>query len=249
MTRQLDGKVGLVTGASSGIGRATAIAFARSGAKVIAASRRVIEGEETVRYIQEAGGEAIFIKTDVSKETEMEMLVNKTIDTYGRLDCAFNNAGIATFSPLCDMSEEDWDYMIDVNLKGVWLSLKYEIRAMLKQGVGTIVNMASIGGIVGCAGYTSYCASKGGVIALTRAAALEYAQFGLRINVVSPAFIETNMLATVPADMLPQIKARHPIGRVGKPEEVAEAVVWLCSDAASFVTGHNMMIDGGYTVQ
>jgi NAD(P)-dependent dehydrogenase (short-subunit alcohol dehydrogenase family) len=249
MTGQLGGKVGLVTGASSGIGRATAIAFARAGAKVMVASRRVTEGEETVRRIQEAGREAIFVKTDVSKAVEVEALVNKTVDTYGRLDCAFNNAGIPASSPLTDMPEEDWDRVLDVNLKGTWLCLKYEIRAMLKQGGGAIVNVASIGGVVGFAGYASYCASKGGVIALTRAAAMEYAKSGIRINAVSPGAIETDMLATIPAHLLAQITAMHPIGRSGKPEEVAEAVVWLCSDAASFVMGHNMMIDGGYTVQ
>lgn len=249
MTGQLDGKVAVVTGASSGIGQATAIAFARVGAKVVAASRRIAEGEETVRRIQEAGGSAIFVKADVSKAAEVEALVNKTVDTYGRLDCAFNNAGIAAISPLTDMSEEDWDRVLDVNLKGTWLSLKYEIPAMLKQGGGAIVNVASVGGVVGFAGYTTYCASKGGVIALTRAAAMEYAKSGIRINVVTPGAIETDMLASIPADLLAQIPAGHPIGRIGKPEDVAEAVVWLCSDAASFVMGHNMVIDGGYTAQ
>ncbi len=249
MLSQLYGKVALVTGASSGIGRATALAFARAGAKIVAASRRIAEGEETVRQIQEAGGEAIFVKTDVSKAAEVETLVNKTVDIYGRLDCAFNNAGIPLIGLLTDVLEEDWDRVIDVNLKGTWLCLKYEIGAMLKLGGGAIVNVASMGAVVGFAGYTSYCASKGGVIALTQAAAMEYAKSGIRINVVSPGAIETEMLATIPAPQLAQIIAMHPIGRSGKPKEVAEAVVWLCSDAASFVTGHNMMIDGGYTAQ
>lgn len=250
MISQLYGKVALVTGASSGIGRATALAFARAGAKVVAASRRIAEGEETVHRIQEAGGEAIFVKTDVSKAAEVEVLVNKTVNTFGHLDCAFNNAAIAPCSPLIDMLEEDWSRVIDVNLKGTWLCLKYEIRAMLKQaGCGAIVNVASVGGVVGVAGYATYSATKGGVIALTRAAAIEYAKSSIRINVVSPGAIDTDLLATVPADILAQIPKMHPIGRIGKPEEVAEAVVWLCSDAASFVTGHNMMIDGGYTVQ
>ncbi len=249
MTGQLDGKVALVTGASSGIGQATALAFARVGAKVVAASRRRAEGEETVRRIQEAGGEAIFVKTDVSKAAEVEALVNKTMYTYGRLDCACNNAGIPASGPLTDMSEEDWDRVFDVNLKGTWLSLKYEIPAMLEQGGGAIVNVASGAGVVGFAGYASYCATKGGVIALTRAAAMEYAKSGIRINVVSPGAIETDMMATLPPDILAKITAGHPIGHIGKPEEVAEAVVWLCSDSASFVVGHNMMIDGGYTAQ
>jgi len=249
MITSLYGKVALVTGASSGIGRATAIAFARAGAKVVAASRRAIEGEETVRLIQEAGGEAIFVKTDVSKAAEVEMLVDKTIYTYGGLDYACNNAGIAAFSPLTEISEEEWNHMFDVNLKGTWLCLKYEIRAMLKQGCGAIVNMASVGGVVGAVGGSTYCATKGGVIALTRAAAIEYAKSGIRVNVVSPGSIETDMLSNVPTDLLAQVTVAHPIGRIGKPEEVAESVVWLCSDAASFLTGHNMIIDGGYTVQ
>ncbi|ARV57286.1 short chain dehydrogenase [Nostocales cyanobacterium HT-58-2] len=250
MISQLYGKVALVTGASSGIGRATAIAFARAGAKVVAASRRSVEGEETVRRILEVGGEAIFIKTDVSNASEVEALVNKTVDMYGRLDCACNNAGIGgTSSLITDMSEEDWDSLVDVNLKGTWLCLKYELRAMLKQGCGAIVNVASVSGVVGFAGCAAYAATKGGIIALTRAAAIEYAKSGIRINVVSPGAIETNILATLPAELIAQIPAAHPVGRIGKPEEIAESMVWLCSDAASFVTGHNMMIDGGYTAQ
>ncbi len=249
MISQLYGKVALVTGASSGIGRATAIAFARAGAKVVAASRRIAEGEETVRRILEVGGEAIFIKTDVSNAAEVEALINKTVDIYGHLDCACNNAGIPASGPLTDMSEEDWDRVLNVNLKGTWLSLKYEIPAMLKQAGGAIVNVASGAGVVGFANYASYCASKGGVIALTRAAAMEYAKSGIRMNVVSPGAIETDMLATLPLEILAQITVGHPIGRIGKPEEIAEAVVWLCSDSASFVIGHNMMIDGGYTAQ
>jgi NAD(P)-dependent dehydrogenase (short-subunit alcohol dehydrogenase family) len=249
MIGQFYGKVALVTGASSGIGRATAIAFARAGAKVVVASRRIANSEETVHRIHELGGEAIFVKTDVSKAAEVEVLVNKTIDYYDRLDYACNNAGISASSPLIDISEEDWDHMLDVNLKGTWLCLKYEIKAMLKQGGGAIVNVASIGSVIGCAGLSSYCASKGGVIALTRTAALEYAQSGIRINAVSPGCVETDILTTIPKDILPQVKAMHPIGRIGKAEEVAEAVLWLCSNAASFVMGHNMIIDGAYTAQ
>ncbi|MEH2260679.1 SDR family oxidoreductase [Nostoc sp.] len=249
MTGQFDGKVALVTGASSGIGRATAIAFARVGAKVVAASRRIAEGEETVRCIQEAGGEAIFVKTDVSRAAEVEALVNKTVDTYGRLDCACNNAGRAIFKPLIEMPEEEWNQMFDVNLKGMWFCLKYEISTMLKQEGGAIVNVASVGGVIGAAGTAAYSATKGGVIALTRAAAIEYAKSGIRLNIISPGSIQTDMLETVPTDLLAQVAAGHPVGRIGKPEEVAEAVLWLCSDVASFVTGHNMIIDGGYTAQ
>ncbi len=249
MTVQFDGKVALVTGASSGIGRATAIAFAHAGAKVVLASRRIVEGEETARGIQEIGGEAIFVKTDVSKAAEVETLVNKTLEVYGRLDYACNNAGIPAAGPLTDLSEEDWDKVFNVNLKGTWLCLKYEIKAMLKQGCGAIINVASVGGVVGVAGYASYSATKGGIIALTRSAAMEYAKSGIRINVVSPGAIDTNMLATIPSDLFAHLPSVHPIGRIGKPEEVAEAVIWLCSDAASFVIGHNMLIDGGYTAQ
>jgi NAD(P)-dependent dehydrogenase (short-subunit alcohol dehydrogenase family) len=249
MTSQLNGKVALVTGASSGIGQATAIAFAQHGAKVVAASRRCIEGEETVRRIKDAGGEAIFIRTDVSKAIEVEALVNKIVDIYGRLDCACNNAGVAAFSPLTEMSVEDCNHIFDVNLKGTWLCLKYEIQAMLPQGRGTIVNIASIAGVIGTPGGSIYCASKAGVIALTRAAAVEYAKSGIRINAVSPGSIETDMLYNVPKDLLAQVTAAHPVGRIGKPEEVAAGVIWLCSEGASFITGHNMIIDGGYTVQ
>jgi NAD(P)-dependent dehydrogenase (short-subunit alcohol dehydrogenase family) len=249
MIGQFHGKVALVTGASSGIGRATAIAFARAGAKVVVASRRITNGEETVHCIHKLGGEAIFVKTDVSKAAEVEVLVNKTIDYYDRLDYACNNAGIPASSPLIDISEEDWNRVLDVNLKGTWLCLKYQIKAMLKQGSGAIVNIASMAAVVGIAGCSSYGASKGGVIALTRAAAMEYAKSRIRINVVSPGAIETDMLATLPKDRLAQVEAGHAIGRIGKPEEVAEAVLWLCSDAASFVMGHNMIIDGGYTAR
>ncbi len=251
MTGQLDGKVALVTGASSGIGRASAIAFASAGAKVVVASRRLAESEETVRLIKETGGEAIFVKTDVSNAAEVEALVNKTVKTYGRLDCACNNAGIGGKPGLItdDISEEDWDRLVNVNLKGTWLCLKYEIRAMLKQNSGAIVNVASIAGVVGIANIANYSATKGGVIALTRALAMDYAKEGIRINVVSPGFIETDMLTALSRDALAQLKAMHPIGRIGKPEEVAETIVWLCSEATSFITGHNMIIDGGYTAQ
>ncbi|MEH1835757.1 MAG: SDR family oxidoreductase [Nostoc sp.] len=251
MTGQFEGKVALVTGASSGIGRATAIAFASAGSKVVVASRRLAESEETVRLIKETGGEAIFVKTDVSNAAEVEALVNKTVKTYGRLDCACNNAGIGGNPGLItdDMSEEDWDRLVNVNFKGTWLCLKYEIRAMLKQNSGAIVNVASVGAVVGVPGYAIYSATKGAVITLTRTAAIEYAKSGIRVNVVSPGATETDMLASLPVDLIAQLPTAHPIGRIGKPEEIAKTVVWLCSDATSFITGHNMMIDGGYTAQ
>ncbi|MEG4577063.1 SDR family oxidoreductase [Microcoleus sp. N3A4] len=248
-SREFEGKVALVTGGSSGIGKATAFAFAWAGANVVVASRRVAEGQQTVHEICERGGDAIFVKTDVSKATEVEALVNKTMDVYGRLDCAFNNAGVTMIASLTDSSETEWDDIVNVNLKGTWLCLKYEIPVMLKQSGGAIVNMASIAGIVGTAGISIYSASKGGVTALSKAAAIEYANSGIRINTVSPAIIKTGILDNLPIDRLAPLEAGHPIGRIGQPEEVANAVTWLCSEKASFVTGHNMVIDGGYTAQ
>ncbi|NER08871.1 MAG: SDR family oxidoreductase [Okeania sp. SIO3C4] len=248
-SRELSGKVALVTGASSGIGKATALAFAQAGAKVIVASRRVTEGQQTVRQICEGAGEAFFIKTDVSKAIEVEALLNKTVEIYGRLDFACNNAGVGIVSPLTECSEADWDYIINVNLKGIWLCLKYQIPIMLKLGCGSIVNMSSMCGIVGTAGSSIYSASKGGIVALTKEAAIEYAKSGIRINSVSPGAIKTDIQNNLPTDILSEIVAAHPIGRIGKPEEVADAVLWLCSEKASFITGHNLMIDGGYTAQ
>ncbi|NQE35808.1 SDR family oxidoreductase [Microcoleus asticus] len=248
-TSELKGKVALVTGGSSGIGKATAFAFARAGAKVVVASRRIAEGEETVHQICERGGDAIFITTDVSKATEVEALIDKTVGLFGRLDYACNNAGVVKFGSLTEHSEADWSNIIDVNLKGLWLCLKYEILAMLKHGGGAIVNIASGAGLVGGVGHAIYSASKGGAISLTRAAALEYAKSGVRINAISPGPVKTNMLDSLPTELVAQLEVEQPIGRIGKPEEIGDAVVWLCSDKASFVTGHNLVIDGGYTIQ
>lgn len=249
MTERLDGKVALVTGGSSGIGRAIAIAFAQKGAKVVVVARRTQEGEETVRLAKEAGGEALFVQTDVTKAAEVEALVNKTLETYGRLDCAFNNAGSATANSITQMSEQDWDFDIAVNLKAVWLCMKYEIPAILKSGAGSIVNMASQGALLGVPNYASYTAAKGGVTALSRTAAMEYAQQKIRVNSVSPGIIKTDIWNNTPPGMLEELSASIPIQRLGEAEDVAQAVVWLCSDAASFITGQNLVIDGGYTVQ
>ncbi|OCR00278.1 short chain dehydrogenase [Oscillatoriales cyanobacterium USR001] len=248
-SREFDGKVALVTGGSSGIGKATALAFAHAGANVVIAGRRVAEGEQTVHEICERGGDAIFVKTDVSKESDVEGLINKTIEFYGRLDYACNNAGTFIMGRLFELSEEDWDRTINANLKGIWLSLKYQIPIMLQQRGGVIVNMASMSAIIGNPGVSIYSASKGGVIALTQSAAIEYATFGIRINAISPGVINTPMVNDIPTPLLTDIQSKHPIGRLGKPEEIADAVVWLCSDKASFVTGHNLVIDGGYTAQ
>jgi NAD(P)-dependent dehydrogenase (short-subunit alcohol dehydrogenase family) len=250
MTTELQGKVGLVTGGTSGIGRDTAVLFAKAGAKVVVAGRREKEGNETIELIRAAGGDGLFVKTDVSKASEVDTLVKKMVEKFGRLDVAFNNAGIeGVWTSIINESEEDWDRTFDINLKGVWLCLKYEIRQMRKQGGGgAIVNMASVAGLIGLAGAAAYCASKHGVIGLTKSVALETARTGIRINAVCPAVVETPM-----ADRLysaPQVNkyvlGLHPIGRFGKPMEIAEAVVWMCSDRASFMTGQSLVLDGGF---
>jgi NAD(P)-dependent dehydrogenase (short-subunit alcohol dehydrogenase family) len=250
MANDLDGKIGLVTGGTSGIGRDTAILFATSGAKVVLSGRREKEGEETVALIRDAGGDGVFVKADVSKAADVEALIRKVVERFGRLDIAFNNAGIeGVWVPVVRQSEEDWDRTIAINLKGVWLCLKYEIRQMLIQsGGGAIVNMASVTGLTGSAGAAAYSASKHGVIGLTKSAALENAKSGVRINAVCPAVIETSM-----ADRLfsaPKVNEYvlgcHPIGRFGRPSEIAEAVLWMCSDRASFMTGQSLVLDGGF---
>lgn len=248
----LIGKVAIVTGGSSGIGKATAIAFAREGAKVVVASRREKEGQETVKQVQSAGSEGFFIKTDVSKETDVSAMVEKTIATYGHLDYAFNNAGIEQIpTPLVEQTEETFDQVMDINVKGVWLCMKHQIPQMLVSGGGAIVNMSSIAGIIGAPGLPIYVASKHAVLGLTKSVALEYAKEGIRINAVCPGMIETDLLdrAFANQEVKERLIAMHPIGRVGKPEEIAEAVVWLCSDKASFVTGQSLPLDGGYVTQ
>jgi NAD(P)-dependent dehydrogenase (short-subunit alcohol dehydrogenase family) len=246
----------LVTGGGSGIGRATALAFSRKGAKIIVADIALEGGEETVRQIKGIGGEGSFIKTNVSKAREVEALISKTVDIYGRLDWAHNNAGFGgDLVRTADYSEETWDRVMDINLKAVWLCMKYEILQMLQQGSGAIVNTSSIAGIGGMplgARNPAYIASKHGVVGLTKVAALEYAPQGIRINVVCPGFINTPMVARgfpTPESLAPVMRELEPVTRLGTPEEVAEAVVWLCSDAASFVTGHTMVVDGGFTAK
>jgi NAD(P)-dependent dehydrogenase (short-subunit alcohol dehydrogenase family) len=247
------GKVALVTGGGSGIGRASALALAREGAKVVISDIVVAGGEETVRMVKTAGGEATFVQADVSKPADVEALVNKVVEVYGRLDCAFNNAGIeGQLQQTVECSEENWDRTIAINLKGVWLCMKYEIPVMLKQGGGAIVNTASVAGLVGFRGLPAYVASKHGVVGLTKTAALEYAKSGIRVNAVCPGVIHTPMVERLFREQ-PQwgeaVQALEPVARMGKPEEVAEAVVWLCSDAASFVTGLAMAVDGGMVAQ
>ena len=255
MAGRMEGKVALVTGGASGIGRATALTFAREGAKLIIADMHEEGGHQTVHMITENGGEATFVQVDVSNATAVAAMISKAVETYGRVDCAHNNAGIGSRprAPLHECTEETWDRVLAINLKGVWLCMKYEIVQMLKQGSGTIVNTASIMGLVGSwSGTAAYNASKHGVVGLTKTAALEYATSGIRVNAVCPGYIQTPLIAealTSNPALEPQIVARHPVGRMGQPEEIAEAVVWLCSDAASFVTGHTMTVDGGYVAQ
>lgn len=253
MMKQLEGKVALVTGAASGIGRAAACAFAREGAKVVLADIAAEGGEETLHMIKAAGGEATFVPTDVAQAAEVAALISTAVEIYGRLDCAFNNAGIeGAQATTADCTEENWDRVISINLKGVWLGMKYEISEMLKQGSGAIVNMASVAGVVGFQGIPAYVASKHGIVGLTKTAALEYATAGIRINAVCPGVIHTPMVERFirgAPEAEAQFTAMEPVGRMGEPEEIAEAVVWLCSDAASFVTGHPMVVDGGLTAQ
>jgi NAD(P)-dependent dehydrogenase (short-subunit alcohol dehydrogenase family) len=250
MSTELKGKVGIVTGGTSGIGKEAAVLFAKAGAKVVVAGRREVEGKGTIDLIRSAGGDGLFVKTDVARAEDVHALVRKTVEKYGRVDIAFNNAGIeGSMSPIVEQSEEDWDRTIDINLKGVWLCLKYEIQQMLKQGSGgAIVNMASVAGFIGSTGFATYSASKHGVLGLTKSAALETARSGIRVNAVCPAVIATPMgerLFSAP-EIEKYMIGLHPIGRFGKPMEIAEAVVWMCSERASFMTGQSLALDGGF---
>ncbi|MFZ4816171.1 MAG: SDR family oxidoreductase [Phototrophicaceae bacterium] len=248
----LSGKVVVVTGGASGIGLATAQAFAAVGTKVVIAD--VEDGATAVADIQSKGGEAVFVKTDVSKSVEVQLMVKTAVETYGQLDFAVNNAGIGGASATTgDYSEDDWNRVINVNLTGVWLCLKYELAQMTHQGGGVIVNMASILGWVGFANAPAYVAAKHGVLGLTKTAALEYATQNIRINAVCPGFIATPLLGnagiTEGSEMYNAVANLHPMKRMGKPEEVADLVLWLCSEGASFVTGSAYLVDGGYVAQ
>jgi NAD(P)-dependent dehydrogenase (short-subunit alcohol dehydrogenase family) len=250
MSGSLDGKVGLITGAGSGIGRAAALIFAREGARTALSDVDVAAGEESARMVKAAGGEAVFVKADVSRAAEVEAMVARTVEAYGRLDCAFNNAGIeGERAKTAQCTEENWARVIAINLTGVWLCLKYEIAQMLKQGSGgAIVNAGSIASLIGGASMPAYSASKGGVLQLTRSAALEYARKGIRVNCTCPGGVRTPMLDRLfGAERVAGSDLGTPIGRLGSPEEIAQAVAWLCSDAASFVTGVAFPIDGGVT--
>jgi NAD(P)-dependent dehydrogenase (short-subunit alcohol dehydrogenase family) len=241
--------VALVTGAGSGIGRASALALARAGARVVASDIVTEGGEETVALLRAEGGEATFVAADVSRTADVDALVRQAVERFGRLDCAHNNAGVLGERALTgEGTESEWDRTLAINLKGVWLCMRAELREMVRQGAGAIVNTASIAGLVGLANRPAYVASKHGVVGLTKAAALEYATAGIRINAVCPGYVRTPLLepalAAIP-ELEAQITAMEPIGRLGSPEEVAQAVAWLCSDAASFITGAALPVDGG----
>lgn len=247
-------KVALVTGGNSGIGRAASIQFGREGARVVIAARRENLGRDVVDAIKKEGGEAVFVKTDVTKPEEIEGLFKAILDKFGRLDCAVNNAGVSSASlrRIINTTMEEWDWTMNTNLRGVWLCMKHEIKQMLSQGGGAIVNTASVAGLATEVGMSIYCASKHGVMGLTKSAALEYAHKNIRVNAVCPGFIHTPMLEE-PWQTNPQIKdftlSEVPMRRFGKPEEIAGAILWLCSDEAAFMTGREMVIGGGQTLK
>jgi NAD(P)-dependent dehydrogenase (short-subunit alcohol dehydrogenase family) len=260
----LKGKVALITGGNSGIGRATAQVFAREGAKVVIAARNAERGEEVVKDIQKSGGEAFFVTTDVSKSEQIESLVNKTVERYGRLDCAINNAAAYTgaFSLTADFTEEEFDHTMAVDLKGVWLGMKFQIKQMLAQnpGGGAIVNTSSVNGLGGTPMGALYSAAKAGVLGLSKSAALEYGRRGIRVNALAAGAFDTPMLNNAinrSTDGNPEarkkaeesFKAMIALGRIGDPKEAGEVIAWLCSDAASYVTGHSMIADGGLTAR
>jgi NAD(P)-dependent dehydrogenase (short-subunit alcohol dehydrogenase family) len=253
--KRFGNRVVLITGGATGIGLATARRFAQEGAKVVIASRDEASGQQATADIRASGGEAIFIQTDVTQEAQIEALIKQTIEAYGRIDAAFNNSGTEGIpSPLADDHEENYQKIFEVNVKGLWLSMKHQLKHMQQHGAGSIVNNASIAGLIGFPGLGLYAASKHAVLGLTKSAALENAALGIRVNAVSPAMIETDMaervLSAQPGnkeDTIANVKSMHPIGRFGKPEEIASAVTWLCSDDASFVVGHSLTVDGGFT--
>ncbi len=252
----LENKVAIVTGGSSGIGATVALSFARAGAKVVIAARRTDKGEAVARAIREEGGEALFIATDVAKAAAIEALVATTLARFGRLDCAVNGAGISgpVSRPVAEIAEESWDKVMTVNLKGVFLAMKYEIPAMLKSGGGAIVNIASIYGLKPSdIGHAPYCTSKFGVIGLSQTAAIDYAQQGIRVNAVCPGFTHSEMIdpavEAAPALMRALAQRHSALNRLGEPEETAAAIAWLCSDAARFVNGATLAIDGGATTR
>jgi len=253
MEKRFSGKVVLITGGGSGIGRAAAIAFAREGAKLVICDVFADGGETTVRQVADVGGAAAFVPADVTQAAEIEAAVARAITLYGGLDYALNSAGVeGVRSRVPDYPEDQWNRVIGINLTGVFLSMKYEIPALLNRGRGAIVNMASVAGVTGFSGHAGYAASKHGVVGLTKTAAIEYAEKGIRINAICPAYTRTPMverLVESQPDFEEKLTARIPIGRMGTAEEIAAAVLYLCSDAAAFMTGHSLVLDGGITAQ
>lgn len=243
-------KVALVTGGGAGMGRAICLQFAREGSKVLVAERNAQAGEETAVMIRDAGGEALFVQSDISRAADVDKMMRTCLDTYGRLDYAVNNAGVeGTLMPLAECSEENWDTIVGTNLKGTWMCLKAELHQMIKGGGGAIVNLSSVAGLGGFPGLAPYSAAKHGVLGLTKTAAMEYAVNNIRVNAICPGLIDTDMgnrfTGGPKSDLEQFIISLKPMKRRGSPAEVAEAAIWLCSDAASFVTGHAMVVDGG----
>ncbi|HXX85652.1 MAG TPA: SDR family oxidoreductase [Casimicrobiaceae bacterium] len=251
---QFTGKVAFVTGAASGIGRSAAIAFAREGASVVVADVSDQGNRETARMIEEQGGRTLAVRCDVTRAEDVKAALHKTIEAFGRLDIAFNNAGVEPKKLVrtAEVEEEEWDRIINIDLRGVFLCMKHEIPLMLKQGGGAIVNTSSGAGVIGIKGNPAYAAAKHGVIGLTRSAALEYAAANVRVNAVCPGYVDTPMMARFTggtAEGRARVVSEEPIGRMAQPEEIANAVLWLCSDASSFTVGHALVVDGGQTVQ
>jgi len=253
MTQQFSGKVALVTGGASGLGRVSAIALAKEGAKVVVADVMESEGEATAKMIADAGGQARFMKTDVTKSGEVEAMLGETLGAFGRLDFALNNAGIdGVRARTADYPEEVWHQVLDLNLTGVFLCMKFELPVMVKQGSGVIINMSSVAGVTGFPGHAAYTASKHGVIGLTKVAAIDYAKAGIRVNAICPAYTRTPMLTRM-LEKNPAFEAklisRVPLRRLGTAEEIAQAVVYLFSDASAFITGHSLVMDGGIVAE
>ena len=251
MRGMLDGKVALVTGAASGIGRASALLFSSEGARLILSDVDVKGGQETLKLVEIGGGKGIFFPTDVTRREQVDEMVRRGVETFGRLDCAFNCAGIAgSLEPFLETTEEDWERVISTNLKGHWHSMKAEIPEMLKVGKGAIVNIASICGKVGLVNNSFYCAARFGDIGMTKAVALEFAEKGIRVNAVAPGGVDTPLFQSFTQgnkDLQNYVRSLHPMKRIARPEEVAEAACWLLSDRSSFTTGHVLMVDGGFT--